>query len=180
MLVAVCEGKTEAALLEGLRKRWKIGRRSVHVEGEHGDPSNVVQVTLDKMQRGDRHIEAWAVFDRDEHHHWSSAIDRARAVGIRLAISNPCFELWAILLHRDQTAHIHRHEAQRLLKKLHAGYDHARNPHLSLDVVLGALDVADRRCSELSRIASANDDPHRNPSTSFGELVRSLRARIQR
>ena len=111
MLVAVCEGKTEAALLEGLRKRWKIGRRSMHVEGAHGDPSNVVQVTLDKLQRGDRHIEAWAVFDRDEHHHWSSAIDRARAVGIRLAISN--------------------------------------------------------------------DDPHGNPSTSFGELVRSLRVRMQ-
>lgn len=178
-LVIICEGKTEAMLLDGLRKRWRISKRSVHIEGGHGDPSNVIHVTIDRMQRGDRHIEACSVFDRDDHHHWTSAIDRARALGITLAVSNPCIELWGILLHRDQTAHIHRHDAQRRLKSLHPGYDHARNPYLDLGVVLSALGDAERRCSQLRELALANGDPHGNPSSSFSEVVSRIRARAK-
>lgn len=127
-VLALCEGNTEARLLEQLRAHWRIPGLRVRVEGSLGDPRNVVRVARDR-RHGDtgHHVEVWVVFDRDEHPHWSSAIDRARALGVGLAISNPCFELWALLLHREQTAHIHRHAAQRALKRLHRGYDHARS-----------------------------------------------------
>ncbi len=175
-MIVVCEGKTEEQLLNALKGRWRITKLKVQVKGSQGDPRNVVRVAGDRVRADARHgVEVWAVFDRDEHAHWSGAIDQARALGIDLAISNPCFELWAILLHRDHTAHIHRHEAQRRLKRLHKGYDHARSPYLDVDVVLGALELAEQRCALLSRTAVANGDPHGNPSSTFSTLVSRIR-----
>ena len=45
--------------------------------------------------------EVWAVFDRDEHPNFDQAIDRCRRAGVRVARSNPCFELWLILHEKD-------------------------------------------------------------------------------
>jgi hypothetical protein len=177
-IIIICEGKTEERLLKALRNHWRVPKVYVHVEGGHGDPRDVVRVASGRLrQEPAGRVEVWAVFDRDEHYHWQSAIDRARALGIELAISNPCIELWALLLHRDQTAYIDRHEAQRVLKTLHSGYDHARNPYLDVRLVLDTLDAAERRCAQLRELALADGDPHRNPSSSFGDLVSRIRVR---
>ena len=58
------------------------------------------------------HDEIWCVFDIDEHPNVHDAIQKADTNGIRLAISNPCIELWFILHFEDQTAFLDRHAAQ--------------------------------------------------------------------
>jgi hypothetical protein len=45
------------------------------------------------------------MFDRDEHPNFARAIDLADRHGIKLAMSNPCLELWFILHFEDQTAY---------------------------------------------------------------------------
>jgi hypothetical protein len=58
------------------------------------------------------------VFDVDEHSSLEEAINIAAQNGIYVAVSNPCIELWFILHFQDQTAHIERHPAQSLSRKL--------------------------------------------------------------
>ena len=61
---------------------------------------------------GKAHDEVWCVFDRDEHPNIPEAFDLARAHGIGVVISDPCIELWFALHYEDQTAYVHRHDAQ--------------------------------------------------------------------
>ena len=63
--------------------------------------------------RGRAFDEVWCVFDRDEHPNIPEALALAEQHGIGVAFSNPCIELWFILHFEDQTASIHRHDAQR-------------------------------------------------------------------
>ncbi len=63
-----------------------------------------------RRARGRAHDQIWCVFDRDEHPNFASAVDLAAHHGIRLAMSNPCIELWFLLHFEDQTAFIDRRE----------------------------------------------------------------------
>lgn len=177
-IAVFCEGGTERAVLEAMRVHWRIAELRTSIVG--GDPSHVVELAR-RTQRSYRpdELEVWVVFDRDEHPHWSSAIDRALQCRIRLAISNPCIELWGLLLHRDQTAHLSRDQAQRELKRLHKGYDHTRSPYLDPAIALQYLDDAERRARRLCERAHADGDPWRNPITTFSELVATLRERAR-
>ena len=88
----------------------------------HGVPRSLVEkaATRRRLDRRQGQIadEYWCVFDIDEHRRVPEAIDMAQANEIRLAISNPCIELWFILHFRDQNAHIERSRAQSESKKL--------------------------------------------------------------
>lgn len=67
----------------------------------------------EKRGRGKAYDQYWCVFDVDEHPRIPEALQLAAANNISVALSSPCIELWFILHFQDQTAHIHRHEAQR-------------------------------------------------------------------
>jgi hypothetical protein len=65
--------------------------------------------------------ECWCVFDVEwpqNHPHLREAVQLAKDNGIRLAVSNPCFELWLILHFEDQTAHLNTDQAERRSRKL--------------------------------------------------------------
>ena len=63
------------------------------------------------------HDEYWCVFDVDVHPYLREATALAKSNGIKLAISNPCIELWFLLHFANQTAYIERREATRLAKE---------------------------------------------------------------
>ena len=84
------------------------------------DPRSLVRHAKDdaranrKRRRADRDFdEIWCVFDRDDHEGMEATLQEARDAKIDVAVSNPCVELWLLLHVRDQTAHIHRRDAQR-------------------------------------------------------------------
>lgn len=172
-LLVVCEGKTEKEILLALRGHLRLPGLSVHIAGQAGVPKSVVKKAKD-LKREFKPDETWVAFDRDEHPCWTEAIEQARANNIRLAVSNPCVELWGLLLHQPQTAFIDRHAAQSQLKRLHAGYDHHKNPRLSLEIVVSARETAAVRANALRNTAETLGDPFRNPSTRFDELVDRL------
>ena len=179
LVVVVCEGAGEKRCLEQLRGRWRIPSVKVEVVGQGGVPSTVIRKAKAWRGRGSSRRssppELWVVFDRDEHPCWEAAIDQALALDIRLGVSNPCFELWGILLHQEQNAWIHRHDAQRLLARLHPGYHHDRNPYLDLETVLALLDDTERRGARLLSRAEQDEAPFRNPTTRFHCLVARIR-----
>ncbi|MCY4467250.1 MAG: RloB family protein [Thiotrichales bacterium] len=101
------------------------GHHGVRVEsiGVGGDPRAVVERAIEeskklKNDRLARRDSVWAMFDRDIHARFDEAINLAHGNNIRLAISNPCFELWGILHYQEQHAPLNRHECQRKLGEL--------------------------------------------------------------
>jgi len=170
-----CEGATEEVCLNNLRIHRRLSNLHVTVAGQVGTPWTVVQRAVDKrIELTRRKVSRFfihVVFDRDEHPRFEEAIQRARACGFTLGVSVPCFELWGILLHQDQTAFITRSDAQRLLKGLHPGYDHARHPYLDLDTVLNHLEDASRRSEVLRQRARDAGDEFQNPSTCFRDVL---------
>lgn len=99
----------------------------VTIDERHGAPATLVdhasqikktELRIEKRGGGPAHDEFWCVFDIDEHVNIPAAIDKAHANDINLAITNPCIELWFILHHQDQFAHIERGRAQSRWKEL--------------------------------------------------------------
>lgn len=90
-------------------------------------PAQLVERARDALRANSRerrtsgspeYDEIWCVMDTDDHPGLDAALREAEAAGIRLAVSNPCFELW-LLLHFDrQSAEIDRHSAQAEANRL--------------------------------------------------------------
>lgn len=119
--------------------------------------------------------EIWCVFDVDQHLMLVEAAEQARANDVRLAISNPCIELWFLLHFRNQTANIDRHAARRALSEHLPRYDKRIG---SVDNLSGRYEVARDRARALGRKHEGDGTvfPHDNPSTGVWALVDSLGA----
>ncbi len=186
-----CEGETEAKCLRDLNAHWKglklrpeeLNHGGLKADGSQGVPMTIVKRAKQKRAELDKKRlpkppTVHVVFDRDEHPRFKEAIAQAKAAGLSLGISVPCFELWGLLLHMDQTAPIHRHKAQRKLKDVHLGYDHKKHPYLDSDVVLDNLDVAAERSKRLAKRAQDAGDPYANPISTFSDVIEQIRASL--
>ena len=119
--------------------------------------------------------EIWCVFDTDNHVHLSQAIAEARQGGIKVAVSNPCFELWLVLHVQDQTAYIHRHAVQHEAKRLGLS-DGKRIAEAAKNTFIARFQDARQRAQALDQLHAGNNSPGRsNPSTDVWRLVNRLR-----
>lgn len=182
-ILIVCEGEeTEPSYFRAFQH--EVRNPCVHVEiaDETGVPRTVVEAAQRlkddadgeaTRQRDDnlRYDEVWGVFDIDDHPKINEAQDIARAHGIHLAISNPCFELWALLHFQDQRAHIARDKARRALKRYLPHYDKV----LDFEVAHRGYPDAVRRAQELDGQAEQLNEHGRNPSTGVHRLTESIR-----
>ena len=134
-MLIVCEGaRTEKQYFEQLSKFHRNSLVDVIVEGGKGVPLTVVRAAKVRKEKAIsdaksnedeflKYQSVWCVFDVDNHPNIPEARIMAADHGIELAISNPCFELWLLLHHRDCPGELHRHTAQTMLKDHVAGYD---------------------------------------------------------
>ncbi|MCV3356118.1 MULTISPECIES: RloB family protein [Campylobacter] len=96
----ICEGeKTEIQYFENFKKYEEVNKLSLIVNcAKHPDPNNILQTCINKKTENE-YEESWIVFDRDERR--AEVIDivkkDANQNNIRVAYSNPCFELWYYL-----------------------------------------------------------------------------------
>ena len=176
------EGRvTEPKYLEELGRRH---RDSIRIDiGETGAvPETLVDRACRDMdhnrarrREGPLYDEIWCVFDVDEHPNLRGAIDRASQKKIKLAVSNPCFELWLLLHFRDQTAHISRQDAKRVANQL--GIMEGKEIKSEMfDQLENRYETAKRRARMLDRKHEGDGSPPRsNPSTGMWRLVDSIR-----
>jgi len=120
----------------------------------------------------ERNFCVWAVFDRDEHLCYTQAIQQAVQNSIRIAFSNPCIELWALLhLEAYGDRHVGRHELQKMLKQVMPGYDHSRSPVFSFALMRDQYAFARGQAVRLVESRDNLDDPYGCPATSMYELT---------
>ena len=113
----------------------------------------------------------WCVFDRDEHERFDEALSMARDNGFKLAVSNPCVELWLLLHFRESPGARHRHDVQKMLGDHLPGYD----KKLDFDKLAHGVADATARAKRLDAAAEERGDArYGNPSTGFYRLTDSM------
>ncbi len=115
--------------------------------------------------------QVWCVFDVDEHPYLPEAKHQARDNGIEVAVSNPCFELWALLHFCDQTAHIERGPLNHKCKEYMPGYDKQLPTSQLHPLYAEAL----QRAMALDEWQRSRDCAEANPSTGVYRLMEQIR-----
>ena len=184
-ILAVCEGKkTEPGYLRQFQHHVRNPRLHIESLGPAGVPVTVVDTAiaardraeLEARQQHDENLrwdEVWAVFDIDDHPEVALAKQRASENGIRLAISNPCFELWAYLHFADHSAHIDRAKLRSELRKHLPHYD----KELEFAKVHVDYAAAVKRAQALDAAADRDGRTGRNPTTGVYQLTETIRIR---
>lgn len=184
-IVIACEGRvTEKEYLNKCKSEYGAGTVKLRWLPISGVPMTVVAAAIEernlRIERARRQKDSfdvfrvWAVFDRDEHPAVGEALELAKAHGVDVAFSNPCFELWPILHMRDYGALSGRHEVQRLLHELMPKYHHDNSPIVDFDCIKGDVDVACQRASLLIGEREKEGDPDGCPVTTVGVLIQKI------
>jgi hypothetical protein len=119
-LLVFVEGEvTEEQYLIHYRRRHRA-KANVQIGDPHGTPFSLVERAVEAKKDDERDArrkggrardEYWCVCDVDEHPKLREAIELAVRNDIKLAISNPCIELWFLIHFEDQFAYIDRHDS---------------------------------------------------------------------
>lgn len=185
-LVIFCEGeKTEPQYLLALKQEAFVTDAAavdIRVETGRGGAVPPTLVTLATAARAKSAAEEaetdefWCVFDVEwprNHPHLPEAIARGTANNIRLAISNPCFELWLILHHRNHGSWLDNSAAVELRRQL----DGSTNKSLGAAKYMSLIEDAVQRAAALDtrHQRDGSEFPHNNPSSGMHHLIASVR-----
>lgn len=183
-ILIVCEGEvTEREYFEGFRRWCKNPRVEIDFEGPAGVPLTLVRRAKELRDRADREAsrtgddflrydEVWCVFDVDDHPFVPDARFQARAANLRLAMSNPCFELWLLLHFAENPGMQHRDE---LKARLCSHMPNVSEKHVDFEMLVAGYDAAYHRAERLARDAhERGDDVTGNPSTEVYLLADSI------
>jgi hypothetical protein len=182
-ILIVCEGEvTEPTYFSDFQKWCRNPRVRIQVEGPAGVPLTLVKAAKRLKNAAENHArrekdenllfeEVWCVFDRDEHPEVPAARQFATDNGLRLAMSNPCFELWLILHIRENPGAQHRHALQKLIGELTPD---VRAKHVEFELLSQGYDEAVRRAERLETDAIGAGEPTRNPTTEVFHLTDSI------
>lgn len=131
-ILVVCEGDvTERKYFERLRHAFRNPLVQLEVVSSGGGgPGSLVSYARKRAAEAKRRAkgdtfkdfdEVWCVFDVDGDIKTTKlACQEARGLG--LAVSNPCFELWALLHFQPQTAELSTAQARAQLQRQLPGY----------------------------------------------------------
>lgn len=168
--LVVCEGQvTERHYLEDLRLEQRIPIRIRFRSG--AVPRTLVDWAVEE-RREDDYDEVWVIFDVDDHPGVEATLDRARAHNLRVAMSNPCFELWALLHFQDQRAAVPRDKLNRLCRKHMPGYE----KRLPFRLLSPLYETALGNAKTLAQWHETRGTTGANPSTNVYELTESIRS----
>ena len=122
-------------------------------------------------------IDGRKVFDRDDHERFEEAIRLCELHGVKVARSNPCFEIWLILHHAEYDKSSGRKDVQKHLQKLHPNYDRYGSKQVDAHALLQHIDKAEKHAErQLKRRAKEGKD-FGCPSTTVHHLTMAIRER---
>ncbi len=154
-------------LSEATSRRNDAARRA---RGRNGDPY-------------ERFDETWCVFDVDGNWiEWDIAnvISSAKANDIRLAISNPCFELWALMHYERSDGEKTQDEVINRLAKILPGYKKVKSCVLPYTALKDRYQFAADNAQALCAARAQDADEYGNPSTTVQDLTESIIDRSRR
>ena len=177
-ILIVCEGEvTERVYFSHLRHAERIPITLQIQAG--GVPKTLVETAVRSMKEAaqspdpnDHFDQVWCVFDVDEHPKIDDAKQQAANHGIKLVISNPCFDLWILLHYEDLRQHTHRHKVQKACAKHITGS--VKDP--PCEELFERYAQAEKRAIALNKWQASRGTEGANPSTNVYELVAKIRS----
>lgn len=182
-ILVLCEGVvTEYEYFDGLRREERNRLVEIEIDYKGGAPKTLVERAAARKKDSEeearrardenlKYDEVWCVFDVDEHPKLPDARQQARDHGIKLAVSNPCFELWLLLHFREQNAHIERKAVAKLLRNHIRDYQ----KHVPFEALRDGYSQAVQRAQHLHRRHIDVGNEGDNPSTSVYILTERIR-----
>lgn len=155
----------------GVREKTAI---DLQVDPRHGVPMTLVEHAVERT-RDDEVDECWCVFDVEwpqNHPGLREALALAERHGVRVAVSNPCFELWLILHFADHTAHVSTETAERMSRRLEG----REGKRIDGERYMEHRATAAARAESLTRRHERDGTtfPDDNPSSSMGALLAAV------
>ncbi len=178
----MCEGTvTEPGYIRGFSAWRRNPLVEVRISDDHGVPRTLVeaakkalnQALLEAQTSKDDNLsfdEVWCVFDVDDHPDLKNALEMARNNNIRVALSNPCFELWLLLHFRESPGAQTRQAIQKLLKNYLPNF----NKHVQFDELTEGYAFALQRARRLQELADDDEESTRNPTTTVYRLMTAI------
>ena len=130
-----------------------------------------IELKKEAVKRGQPYNEVWCVVDVDDHSNLQEALSLAVRNDIKVAVSNPCFELWIYWHYADHSAFITTRQIQKKLKTRVRGYD----KELPLDFPYCEFDAARRRALSACRDAASPCAVGDNPASTAWLVVESIK-----
>lgn len=170
------EGKnSEPDYVNGLKKLSHIAEDvalNLELHPEHGVPLTLVQRAVERNK--DQEVdECWCIFDVEwpkNHPNLNAAVSLAQKNGIRLAISNPCFEVWLILHHQD----FNKFSDTGAVESVSRVLDKRAGKSIDTSLYMPLRKVAARRAQllEARHERDGTQFPHDNPSSGMHSFLR--------
>ena len=179
-----CEGRnTEPGYFDAIKRSCASTLIDIESVPGVGVPQTIAQKAtqhVESLPRRRRHSfedqdEVWAVFDRDEHDGFDEAVRLCGDRGVRVARSNPCFELWLMLHEQDFDAMCDRHQMQTRLAAVRSDYDRGGSKKLDFDDLITGVAEAEVRAERQLARRREEGIPYNNPSTTVGMLTAAIR-----
>ena len=176
-VVVVTEGKkTEPDYLSVFSRLFRVQTVEVVTIGVGADPRSVVERAIKESRRvvgealaGDDTV--WAVFDRDVHTTFDEAKQLAAGNDIRVAISNPCFELWCLFHYRDLDGPVSRGRCQKTLEDCCKTYGRRTKSFIDEQAIRDGHEEAVKRGRKSVANREREGDPGGNASTTVHRLT---------
>lgn len=173
------EGKnTEPGYFERFAEEHGNSLVKIICTGGAGVPATLVEKAHEKLirlrrsrDRIERRDQVWIVFDEDEHPQVRQSINRGRALGIHVGYSNPCFELWLLLHHRNHDSPDDRHQVQRKFGECDKNYDGNGAKRPSYELMSANYPTACTRAQAMRERRVAENDPMGCPFTDVDLLT---------
>lgn len=173
-----CEGeKTERDYLRALRRADQVvGKVHIDVDSDAAAPKDLVERAIKKIK--DPEVdECWCIFDVEApvaHPNIESIVRTAEKHGVRLAVTNPCFELWLVLHHRNVTRYVTTTEIVKQSKEI----DGRGGKGIDGSLYMKNLDQAGERADKLRQrhLQDGTTFPNDNPSSGMVDFVRAVGA----
>ena len=180
-----CEGKrTEPEYLKALKRDpavREVASVDIRISEENTGFAPLTLVTAAAEAR-ERLVdekgevdEVWCLFDVEwpkNHPKLREAIALAEARDVRVAVSNPCFELWLALHFGDQTAWLDTRDAVRLRRS----HDGSSGKGLDGPTYVTRRDDAARRARSLENrhMGNGTEVPDDNPSSGMYRFLAAI------
>jgi len=170
---------TEPEYIDLLRKLPELARAlsvEIAIESMGAQPMVLVDMACADKRRNNLDIDQyWCVFDVESplpHPKLLEARAKAKANGVELAISNPCFELWLVLHHQYLAKYLTTDEAVKLQLALDGG----TSKHIDPSKYSSLIDQAEANAARLrgKHLRDGTQFPNDNPSTTMDKLTRQL------
>ena len=184
-LIVVEGAVTECQYFNAIRTLRRISTANIKViPPGPTSPIEIVEKAIQLRKKsshsGDPYDEVWCVFDAEAkltqttRPGYADALIRANQQKVKVANSNPCFELWILLHHEDCTAWIASHAVQQSCSRLNlVDGKQIRD----VDQILRLHDTARQRAIVLTAMHDrngTNNPVNRNPESTVYKLTEAI------